>query len=121
MTGYTPEQRAALISRDGGKCALEHLGACDGPLTAQHRKNRGMGGRRSLNTLANGAVLCWSHNTLAETDAAIAAEARRRGVKLADTDEPAEVPQWSPFWGQMTQPLDDQLQLLGAPYTPREN
>lgn len=121
MTGFTPEQRAALISRDGGRCALEHLGTCTGPLTAQHRKNRGMGGRRSLNRLANGATLCWAHNTRAEADADVAREAIARGVKLYDTDDPDEVAQWSPFFGQMVQPHDERLELLGTPYTPRKD
>lgn len=93
-TGFADWQKAAIMLRDGEKCCL-----CDKRATVvNHRKNRGAGGRESLNRISNGCALCWSCNDLIERDADLAAEARRLGIKL-DDHESLQTPLWSAFFG----------------------
>lgn len=94
MAGFTTEQRAVIIWRDGGRCCM-----CGGVATeANHRINRGMGGRRSLNVYANGCALCHDCNRRIEADADYRAIAIERGVKLLDGQDPAAEPWLSPFY-----------------------
>lgn len=95
MSGFSREQTRIILWRDGGKCCL-----CGQPAeVANHRLNRGMGGRPSLNILENGCALCWACNDLIERDADAAARARRLGVKLEEGQDPRAVPWLSPFYG----------------------
>ena len=92
-TGFTREQVAYILLRDGERCCL-----CGARATvANHRMNRGAGGRESLNRIDNGCALCWTCNDLIERDWLAAEEARRLGIKLRDGD-PFTTPLWSPFY-----------------------
>jgi hypothetical protein len=93
-SGFTAEQKRIIIWRDGGKCCM-----CGRPAeVANHRLNRGMGGRRSLNILENGCALCWACNDLIERDPDLAAKARELGVKLTDGQDPRAESWLSPFY-----------------------
>lgn len=113
--GFTPEQKDALVLRDA-VCLLRDVSPCSGPLFAHHRLNRGAGGSKQRNGMGNAGLLCSHHNTEAEADAPLAAEARRRGVKLRQGDDPQTTPLWHPFYGQWTQPTDDGMDLLGGTF-----
>lgn len=95
MTGFSREQKRIIIWRDGGKCTM-----CGAPADeANHRLNRGMGGRPSLNILENGCAICHACNGRIESDAEYAERARRRGVKLTDGQDPRAESWLSPFYG----------------------
>lgn len=111
--GFTPEQQAAVLLRDGGACVLGAPGCAHVATSPHHRLNRGMGGAPARNGLSNAAAICHVCNDGMESDAQTAALALQRGVKLRNGDDPARVPMWSPFFRQWTQPLDDRLELLG--------
>jgi hypothetical protein len=93
-TGFTPEQTATCLFRDGHKCAMCGRRAT----TANHRANRGAGGHRGSNGLANACAICTDCNGLIESDAALADVARARGVKLSRYDDPTTVPYLSPLY-----------------------
>lgn len=64
----TPEQFAALIERDGGRCARDGAavsGERGRDFSVQHRCPRGMGGSRNpkVHSLANYLLLCGSGTT----------------------------------------------------------
>lgn len=118
--GFTQAQKDGLVFRDA-VCMMTGASPCDGTLVANHRLGRGMGGSKARNGMGNACLLCWRHNDSIERDPADATEARRRGVKLVQGDDPETVPMWHPFFRQMSQPRDTELALLGQPYTPREN
>lgn len=122
VTGFTPAQVAGCKMRDGEMCVMAGiLPGCTGRAdTANHRLNRGAGGSKMRNGMSNACAICDHCNGLIENDAEAAAEARRRGVKLREGDDPATVPMWHPFYRQMCQPGDTSLELLGAGYEPRE-
>lgn len=102
MTGFSSQQRAAILYRELGACSM--LGTskdCRGRAeVANHRAGRGMGGSAEANTLENGCPLCWVCNDLIERDPVLAEVARRRGVKVSRHVDPASVPIWSPYYGQ---------------------
>jgi hypothetical protein len=122
VTGFTPAQVAGCLMRDGEMCALANiLPDCTGRAsTANHRLNRGAGGSKLRNGLANACAICDHCNYLIEHDGSAAHEARQRGVKLREGDDPATVPMWSPFYRQMVQPGDEHMDLLGTEYIPRD-
>lgn len=93
-TGFTREQVDAILLRDGGKCCLCGRNAD----TANHRMNRGAGGRPSLNRIDNGCAICWRCNDLIERDAVARADAIHLGVKLPEGAS-FQTPLWSPFFG----------------------
>lgn len=66
-----------------------HCGS-DIDLVPHHRKNRGMGGRRSLDTIANLILVCSQWNGLMESDWEAAKTARVWKHKLRDTDHFSE-------------------------------
>lgn len=88
--GFTKAQVREIGERDGWACAW--LGYDTGRLVPQHRANRGMGGRRSLNRLSNGLLLDSLINGLIESDADYQAEAIRRGIKISLHADPTLVP-----------------------------
>jgi len=51
-----------------------------------------MGGSRVKNSLSNGVAMCSLVNGLIESDAALAEEARRRGIKISLHADPAAIP-----------------------------
>lgn len=93
MTALSKTLERALDARDGHACAWHYVGACDtDTLVPQHRANRGMGGRRSLERLSNIVWLCSEVNGLIESDATYAESARARGIKISSHDEPSHAP-----------------------------
>lgn len=62
-----------------------HCGATEN-LVPHHRKNRGMGGRQSLDSPANLILICADYNWQMESDARLASEARVYKHKLRQTD-----------------------------------
>lgn len=93
-TGFTPQQKATILFRDGYKCAMCGHRATE----ANHRGNRGAGGHRASNTLANGCAICHECNGAIESDALRAAVARERGVKISRYEDPELVPYLSPLY-----------------------
>ena len=114
-TGFTPEQVAAILLREGSVCAM--YGADDRcrrhATTANHRKNRGAGGSKLRNGLGNGCAICDRCNGDIESDPEYAELARARGVKLRATDEIEGAPLWSPFFDQWVTVDDYALRLTG--------
>lgn len=86
----------ALDARDGHRCAWhkdDEKEQCDPEtLVPQHRGNRGMGGFKSANRLSNLVWLDSAKNLEAESDPVVAAEARRRGIKISRYDNPEHTP-----------------------------
>jgi len=89
-TGFTAKQVRAIRERDGNVCAW--TGVESDRLVPQHRANRGMGGSRKANRLSNGLLLDSLINGQIEADAGMAAEARRRGIKISLHADPRLVP-----------------------------
>lgn len=110
VNGFTPEQTAAVLMRDGYKCAM----CGERARVANHRSNRGSGGFKGGNTLANACALCHDCNGLIESDAEFAAEARRRGVKLSRYDDPTVIRYLSPLFGMWVYLHDDRLTIAEA-------
>lgn len=88
MSRVPQSVRRAVYERDGFRCV--HCGATGG-LSLQHRKNRGMGGSRLLDTPANLVVLCLLENQALEADTRKANIARFYGWKLKPWDDPLAV------------------------------
>lgn len=111
---FTPEQVAAVLSRDLERCALEPVSTvCTKRATvANHRSNDGHGGRPGPASLANAVALCGPCNGAIESDAQLAELARSRGVKLTRAQDPARVPFLSPAFGWI-QPGDEFADVLG--------
>lgn len=82
---------AKLRERDQDSCW--HCGT-DDQLTVQHRKNRGMGGSRLLDTPQNLILLCWYANWEMEASRVKAEIAIRQGWKVSNWADPAEIPVW---------------------------
>lgn len=118
QTGFGPEVTAAIIFRDLGRCVLAGIlpGCTVKATTANHRRNRQMGGARFRNGMSNGCAICDSCNDAIERDADAAEEARSRGVKLREGDDPATTRMWSVVFRQWVQPTDDGMDLLGGTY-----
>lgn len=102
MTGFSSQQRAAILYRELGACSLVGVSKdCTGRAeVANHRAGRGMGGSAAANTLENGNPLCWTDNDLLERDPVLAEVARRLGVKVSRHVDPSTVPIWSPAYQQ---------------------
>lgn len=75
--------RERILKRDNHQCW--HCGEVEA-ISLQHRMNRGMGGSKSLDRTDNLIVLCSSMNTLVESDAAVARQAKEFGWKLSSWD-----------------------------------
>ncbi len=115
---FTPAQKAGILQREGGLCAMSGARITDGVIlprhnadTVNHRLNRGTGG---TNATENGCAICHSCNGLIESDADYAAAARRRGVKLRTGDNPRTVALWCVFFAQWAQLIGDAMLLTGA-------
>lgn len=80
----------ALTARDGHVCA--YCGIDDDTLVPHHRANRGHGGRKSLDRIANLCFLCSRCNGDAESDADVAASMRDLGIKISSHATPELVP-----------------------------
>lgn len=71
-----------VLTRDKHTCVL-NLPGCAGEATiCDHRTGRGMGGNKRLDVVYNLTAVCWSCNSLRESDADAAASLEARGIKL---------------------------------------
>ena len=77
-----------FIDRDG---SCPHCGD-EATLVPHHRKNRGMGGSKKLDTPSNIMAICAELNGLLESNATIAGMGRDFGYKLTAGQVPSEVP-----------------------------
>ena len=77
-----------------------HCGTTDDTLVPNHRANRGIGGHKAGNAPANIVVLCSYANGLIESDADMAATARKYGWKIGRYDDPANVPVYDTVTGR---------------------
>lgn len=97
------EQKQIILFRDGNKCPICGKVARE----VNHRANRGSGGFRAANTLANACAICWECNGLIESDADYAEKARERGVKISKHDDPREVEYFHPLLSMRVLLQDD--------------
>ena len=88
-TGFTRAQREVILDRDP-MCQFPRCGKEANEVN--HRANRGMGGFKGGNTIANGCGLCTFHNFIIEVDANEAAFAAFHGVKISRYADPRKVP-----------------------------
>lgn len=82
----------ALDARDGHVCAWHGPSCGTDVLVPQHRANRGMGGRSSLNRLSNLVWLCSGTNGLVESRTEWAIQARVLGIKISSHADPDAEP-----------------------------
>lgn len=101
MTVTPKRALRALEARDGRECAWHGVDGCDpDTLVPQHRQG-GMGGSKRKHRLSNLVWLCSLMNGEIESDADLAEEARRRGIKVSQHTDPVLVPVEFPsgrFW-----------------------
>lgn len=69
-----------------------HCGLDDDTLVPHHRLNRGMGGSRERDTLANVILVCARYNGLMESDSFWQARAREQSHKLLSWQKPDQSP-----------------------------
>lgn len=81
----------AMTARDGHECAWHGESCGTDTLVPQHRQG-GMGGSKLKHRLSNVVWLDSLTNGLIESDPDMAAEARRRGIKISQHDDPRTVP-----------------------------
>lgn len=105
-TGFSSADRQAVLFREGWVCAM---GCGNRANVVNHRANRGAGGHRASNRLANACALCHACNDRIESDAVAARKARELGVKLSRYDDPEQVPFYSPMFGEWVHLHDDGL------------
>lgn len=104
MTGFTHAERQAVLLRDGWVCGM----GCGARATqVNHRGNRGAGGSRTSNRLANACAICADCNFRLEYDAVAARKGRELGVKISRYDDPESTPFYSPFFGMWAHLHDD--------------
>ena len=90
--GVTPKPVVrAVWERDDGLCAW-HGDACDPDTRVPQHRQGGMGGSKRKHRLSNIVILDSLTNGLIESDPDMAAEARRRGIKISQHDDPRHVP-----------------------------
>ena len=106
MNGFNRAQKVAIAARDLGCVVHGAGGECVGPLVHHHRKNRGHGGVKSRNRVANGLLVCGQWNSDVESLPDVAAQARRNGWKLRSDHEIDTLPVWIPKLGRFVY-LDD--------------
>lgn len=118
-TGFSPEQKAGILQREGSFCAMygRNPKCRRQATTVNHRLNRGAGGTSDRGTgkngTENGCAICWDCNGAIEDNADLSVEAQRLGVKLRDGDDPTRIPMWCVFFHQWVQLRDDALYLTG--------
>lgn len=94
-TGPTRVVRDLVWERDGGACAWCGMTVYRGDHSLQHRRARGMGGTRrwDANSPANLVLVCGSATTGCHGHIeAHPGEAARRGFRVSQHADPAEVP-----------------------------
>lgn len=104
MTGFSFADRQAVLFRDGWVCGM----GCGARATVvNHRANRGAGGHRGSNRIANACALCASCNDRIESDAVAARKARELGVKVSRHADPETVPFYSQMFAMWVYLRDD--------------
>lgn len=81
----------AVDERDGRECVWHGESCGTDTLVPQHRQG-GMGGSKRKHRLSNVIWLCSLLNGHIESDPALAQEARDRGIKISQHDDPRYVP-----------------------------
>jgi hypothetical protein len=76
-------------------------------LVPHHRKNRGMGGSRVLDTPSNILLVCALLNGAMEQQSEVAEDAKRYGWKLESWQDPAVVPVYDAITGFLYRLKDD--------------
>lgn len=104
MTGFSFADKQAVLFRDGWVCGM---GCGSRATVVNHRANRGSGGHRSSNRIANACALCAPCNDRIESDAIAARKARQLGVKISRHDDPETVPFYSQMFGTYVHLHDD--------------
>jgi hypothetical protein len=102
MSKVTAKTRSMVYDRDGSRCP-----SCGftSPLSIQHRINRGMGGSKLRDNLANLLTMCIGCNTALEADASFRTSGLHMGWKLNSWDDEARVPvyfQYAREWRLLT-------------------
>ena len=87
--------RRIITERDGGKCL--HCGVTEN-LQIHHRRNKGLGSSKLLDTFQNLILVCAAYNYAMEADADVARDAREFGHKLQS-------------WRDISDPVFDQSEL----------
>lgn len=87
--------RRIVTERDGGKCW--HCGTTQN-IQVHHRRNKGLGSSKLLDTFQNLIVVCAAYNYAMESDAVVARDAREFGHKLSN-------------WNEFSDPVFDQFDL----------
>jgi len=70
----SPKKRREVFDRDGEHCVVSTsawcaMWPCDGILTIQHRRGKGMGGSKKADEMWNLVPMCLGHNTLETANA----------------------------------------------------
>lgn len=76
-------------------------------LVPHHRKNRGMGGSKVLDTPSNILLVCATLNGAMEQQSEVAEDAKRFGWKLESWQDPAVVPVYDAMSGFLYRLKDD--------------
>ena len=98
MRANDPRLRV-LLGRDNGACVWHGPSCGDDTLVPHHRANRGIGGHKAGDSLANIVMVCADVNYLMEADDRTAVEAKRRGIKLSRYADPEKAPIKHATWG----------------------
>lgn len=101
----TKRQFAKYLARDM-HCPCGCMGR-EETYVPQHRKNRGLGGSKLLDTPSNIIVMCSELNGLIESNADLAAQAEQFGWKLKRWQDPAETPVFDRATGEWSLIDDD--------------
>lgn len=108
MTGFTPQQRAAILARNGGLCEICGAARATDP---HHRQPRGMGGAHReraarVNALSNALALCRLCHNHVEHDRTTA---EQNGWIVSRYADPATIPANLTTWmGAAPILLDDE-------------
>lgn len=107
----TKKEFAKFLARDG-HCL--HCGLDDETLVPQHRRNRGMGGSKSLSNASNIIVVCSLSNGMFEASESHSVTAQGYGWKLRAGQDSLTTPVFDAFEG-VWYLLDDKFGKMETP------
>lgn len=113
MAGFTDKQKRLIVERDG--VCVPHGGLCGTPeeyLVCHHRANRGHGGFKAANHVANGLAVCGAWNSDAEAFEPLMRQAYDNGWKLRRYEVPSDSPVYYPHIGDWFELDDDGFKYL---------